>query len=264
MLHTLATWMAYQIMGVPVGAWLALAALAEIQDRLRTSRWKSNTVVQLLLNGTIGRLRAKYAIEPAAPILPSDTAPTEPTRQRSDHGSVTSVILMVIAAVTFAMVVACAGCAHDGDARATALKADAAASDALRTSYSAWRAFDRQHQQPMTAEERASWRTGAQSEIVRAFVDARDAQAAAHALVAAGISVADGRYLDAYSAVVRAYSAVAAALNRHGVRVPAPSIAPAGPTSHLNLDWEPGEDTAPDYRWTVLEDIHLAAELEVA
>lgn len=110
MVHTLATWMTYQIAGVPVGAWLALAALAEIQDRLRTSRWKSNTIVQLLLNGTIGRLRAKYAIEPTAPILPSDVAPTEPTRLPSDHGSVSLVVMMAIAVIGLVAALALAGC----------------------------------------------------------------------------------------------------------------------------------------------------------
>lgn len=107
MVHTVATWLSYQIAGVPVGAWLALAALAEIQDRLRTSRWKSNTIVQLLLNGTVGRLLSRYpaAREAAAPVAASDTAPTAPTRPPSDH----------LAILLIACALALSGCGHGSD-----------------------------------------------------------------------------------------------------------------------------------------------------
>jgi hypothetical protein len=117
MIHTLGIWLSYQIAGVPVGAWLALAALTEIQDRLRTSRWKSNTILQALINGTIGRLLAKYpaAREPAAPVLATDTAPTEPTRLPSDHGSVSLVLMMIIAALGLFAALAMAGCGSTSD-----------------------------------------------------------------------------------------------------------------------------------------------------
>jgi hypothetical protein len=117
MVHTLATWMAYQIAGVPVGAWLALAALAEMQDRLRTSKWKSNTVVQLFINGTVGRLRARYAIpaDPAAPITIAVDAPTEPTRQPSDHGFIAVPAMLILGAIGLALAFMLAGCAASTD-----------------------------------------------------------------------------------------------------------------------------------------------------
>lgn len=113
----------YVVWGAPVWVWIAAVGLLIFEDALARSRLAANSTVQLLLGalGFVGRrLRTIFPAvgavpEPSAPILPSDSAPTEPTRPPSDHGSASLIVIMALALLTFACALALAGCGATSD-----------------------------------------------------------------------------------------------------------------------------------------------------
>lgn len=228
-MHALSTFMSYVLWGAPVWAWLSLGGLLLGQELIARSRWKSNTWVQLFTVGVLERLRSRF------PALPDEEPkPRAPDKKpkRNDKGVVDLVVCMAVALLGLWLALAMVpGCATASTAQITALRADAAASQSLSASYGAWRDFDRLRQQqildasPTRAEYTtaiASWRAE-RDDVDSAFADARDALAAYHQGVMAAGDAQAGQWTALLGRVVFAYSAVAAALNRHGVHLPGPS-----------------------------------------